>query len=487
MSFQRKGETDRALSSHVGGDASVTLPAVSRGVKVALLTPYWGGNLGDAAIQTAVIESIRERFPEGQICLISLSPEATTRLHNVPSFPLAILPVEHYSSGRGSRKRPGAGAIAGKTPRQEELGQGEVSRQRVGERTALGRLKAAVKASPLLSSSLRPLYNALIIVPTLAFEEVRHIIRAYELLRDVNCLVVSGGGQLDDYYGGPWGHPYALLKWGFLAKAAGAKFVFLSVGTCALESKLSAFFIRNALRFATYRSYRDQTSKELLPQMPFTSADAVCPDLAFSYVSRGPVCGGATGSTGKMIGVSPIAYLSAYGWPKRNVPVYERYLSTLVAFITDLLRRGYSIKLFSTDVPDRNVVADIVTRLAGDEPILEGRVSYPRTETLEEFFHTIATVDYVVASRLHGILLSHLCRTPVMAISYDRKVDTYMQDMRLSKYCLNLHDVSVESLVTTFVELTANSTLVREELDRRARTYADALRLQYDRVFLELR
>jgi polysaccharide pyruvyl transferase WcaK-like protein len=137
--------------------------------------------------------------------------------------------------------------------------------------------------------------------------------------------------------------------------------------------------------------------------------------------------------------------------------------------------------LFSTDVPDRNVVADIVARLATDATLGE-RVSHPHTETLEQFFQEIATVDYVVASRLHGILLSHLCRIPVLAISYDRKVDTYMEDMRLSKYCLDLHEVSVKSLVATFEDLARTSRVVREELDRRTGSYADDLRDQYDRV-----
>ena len=35
-------------------------------------------------------------------------------------------------------------------------------------------------------------------------------------------LVVAGGGQLDEEWGGSWGHPYALMKWAVLARVAGA-------------------------------------------------------------------------------------------------------------------------------------------------------------------------------------------------------------------------------------------------------------------------
>ncbi len=59
-------------------------------MKFLLLTPYTGGNLGDAAIQEAVIANIRKRIPDAQIVLVTLSPEDTTRLHGMRSFPIDI-------------------------------------------------------------------------------------------------------------------------------------------------------------------------------------------------------------------------------------------------------------------------------------------------------------------------------------------------------------------------------------------------------------
>lgn len=44
----------------------------SLGPRIALLTPYNGGNLGDAAIQDAMIANLRSRLPDAQfsgICL----------------------------------------------------------------------------------------------------------------------------------------------------------------------------------------------------------------------------------------------------------------------------------------------------------------------------------------------------------------------------------------------------------------------------------
>jgi len=421
--------------------------------KIALLTPYNGNNLGDAAIQDAVIVNIRKRYPDAEICLITLWPEATTKLHGVLSFPITCLPHGNDADA----------------PTTVTHG-------------LLSRVKAATKRSSLLYSALKRVYKQLAIagrLPWLFCKEIVHIARAYKFMKDISLLVISGGGQLDDYWGGPWQHPYALFKWGLIARAVGARYVFLSVGTCSLASRLSHFFIYHALRLATYRSYRDQTSKRLLEHMDFTRNDAVYPDLAFSYVNH------STGSrnVGRVVGVSPIAYLSQHGWPKVDLSVYVRYFGNLVHFISDLLRQGYSVVLFSTDLQDSKVVNDVVDSLAKDVSLnIDGRIWQPRTDTLDELFAQLLKADYVVASRLHGVLLSHLLYIPVLAVSYDRKVDTHMRDMGLSEYCLDIHNLETMSLLKAFELLTMNAGLIRSELKNRHIEYAHALERQYDFV-----
>ncbi|MDQ3562967.1 MAG: polysaccharide pyruvyl transferase family protein [Pseudomonadota bacterium] len=439
-------------------------------MKIALLTPYTGGNLGDAAIQEAVISNIRRRHPNADICLITLCPEVTAKLHGVPSFPITSFALKNYSPGPLVRTRHGNDANASPTVTQG----------------LLSRVKATTKKSSLLYSVLKRGYQTLAAVgrgASLIREELLHFIRAYGLMKGVSLLLVSGGGQLDDFWGGPWGHPYALFKWGLIARAAGAKCVFLSVGTCSLESRLSAFFIRLALRFAAYRSYRDQTSKRLLKHLAFTGNDAVYPDLAFSYANVGSMHSPSSRKVERVVGVSPIAHLSQYYWPKKDLPVYECYFKNLIEFISDLIRQGYSIVLFSTGIPDRKVISDIVDKLAMDVTLdVTGRIHEPRTDTLNELFAQLLNVDYVVASRLHGVLLSHLLCIPVLAISCDCKVDTHMADMELSQYCLDIHNCEKASLAQALESLTANADFIKSRLKERCADYARALECQYDVV-----
>ena len=60
--------------------------------------------------------------------------------------------------------------------------------------------------------------------------EVDHLIGAFGHLRSVDVLIFSGGGQLDDEWGGAGEHPWAMFKWALLARLRNGRVLFLSVG-----------------------------------------------------------------------------------------------------------------------------------------------------------------------------------------------------------------------------------------------------------------
>src|ERR1019366_4058919 len=80
---------------------SETGPAVSgTSPRIALLTPYTGGNLGDAAIQDAMIFNLRRRMPGAQFFGITLDGDNFLRQHGEGAFPLMAVSVP-LSSGSG--------------------------------------------------------------------------------------------------------------------------------------------------------------------------------------------------------------------------------------------------------------------------------------------------------------------------------------------------------------------------------------------------
>jgi polysaccharide pyruvyl transferase WcaK-like protein len=108
------------------------------------------------------------------------------------------------------------------------------------------------------------------------------------------------------------------------------------------------------------------------------------------------------------------------------------------------------------------------------------KITHHCPDTLDELFEKLLHVEYVVASRLHGILLSHIINKPAIAVSYDRKVDTYMSDLGLIRYCLDIHKVEITSLKNTFQKLVKNGDSVKIILEKKAKQYFLELQNQYD-------
>lgn len=444
-------------------------------MKVVLITPYWGTNLGDAVIQEAVIANIHRCHPSAEIGLVGLDPDTIGRMHGVAAFPLTEVAIPYYSHAATRRKQVGEGGGA------------STGRQDMPNGGALGAIKARIKHGlPRLFQILKALYSlasAVVRAPGRFRREIGHFIAGRRFLEGAHLVLVSGGGQLDDYWGGPWGHPYALLKWGLAARSVGARYAFMGVGTCSLASRWSTWLIRRALRLAASRTYRDQTSKRLLAGMRFTHGDAVVPDLAFAFTPpRPPSSAGAVAGTPWTIGVSPIAYMR-HNWPQKDAHVYQRYLSELVRFVAAMLAEGCAIHLFTTDAADRHSVDEIAALLEQrvDRAQME-RVRKVPTETIESLFACLSRVDGVVASRLHGVLLSHLARRPVLAISYDRKVDTYMEEMGFADHCVSILRCDAAALVENFGCLAANASVIKARIDDVVGHNSARLQEQFDHL-----
>ena len=75
--------------------------------QVALLTPYTGGNLGDAAIQDAMIANLRRRMPSAQFLGITLNCDNFLKQHGVGAFPLLAesMPFSYRSRSSSDKNR----------------------------------------------------------------------------------------------------------------------------------------------------------------------------------------------------------------------------------------------------------------------------------------------------------------------------------------------------------------------------------------------
>jgi polysaccharide pyruvyl transferase WcaK-like protein len=435
-------------------------------VNVALLTPYDGGNLGDAAIQEALIGNFRIYDPRVHLCGITLHPESTAERHGIPSYPLAAISRPYYHA-----KTVPAPSVSN-----------------YAAASGIGRSVAKPGLFRRLKRALRGLLFRIGFGPSVRLvQEGLHILRSYRLLRGMDMLVVAGGGQLDEEWGGSWAHPYALMKWAVLARAAGSPVIFLSVGGCRAELRLTRLFLRIALSLACYRSYRDEGSRQLALAITRSANGPVQPDLAFSLPVTRQLFTAPSNLAELRVGVSPIAFARPGMWPTEDPAQHQRYMNELALFVVHLIKSGISVTLFSSCSPDDRLFNDLRARI---DPSLESgespRLLFSNTASVQDLLALLHSLDIVVASRLHGLVLSFLAGKPCIALSYDRKVDALMTDVGLTAYCLDIRSFTGEKALATLRNLHANGSLVASKLSAICCDYDQLLQSQY-RLVTKLR
>jgi len=425
--------------------------------KIGLLGPYGYGSLGDAAILEAMIQNVRKQYPDAQISAIALNPKDTELWHKIPAYPMTRMPDRDW-----------------RRPDQVQSSQNPVRR-----------FAYWLRYHP--NQRLRKLERVLFRLPL----ELILIKRAFAFLANFNCLMICGGGQLDDYWGGAWGLPYIILKWSILAKLRGAQLQFVSVGAGPIDASLSRIFFKAALALANYRSYRDVESKLYMAGIGFKRNDPVYPDLAHSLqreIKQPADCSEEQNSQVKshlVVGVGPMAYFDPRVWPERDSAVYLGYLNKLAEFVKWLIRHEYNVCFFPGDFHfDSLVIEDLIRLLDADKTLsTAGKIIKEPIDTVETLLEQLAITDIVIATRFHGVLLSHFMGKPVVALSYHQKIDTLMAAAGQSDYNLSIDTFDVPTLIERFQTLAANREHAAAQIGQQKQVYIKALEEQYERIF----
>lgn len=390
---------------------------------VALLGPFGLGNLGDAATQDAAISAIRRNWPHARIIGVSLNPADTLERHGITSL--------------------------------------QIRASHSNESGIFGRIKWLFRE---LAFAVHSLWN----------------------LRGVDILIVSGGGQLDDVWGGAGAHPFALFKWSLFARLSGATVYFMSVGAGPIYSHKSEQLLNRALRFARYRSFRDERSRQLvIHQLKIADPGPVVPDLAHTRFEPEPPP--AATEELKVVGVAPMPHFDPRmaPYPGPDPARFRAYLDKVTDFVQWLLDRGCTVAFYTGEVHQDEAVIDDVMQLLANRgvDVRSARLLRPKIATVADLGVALEHMQILVASRFHSVLLPLALTKPVVALSYHPKVTELMRDMGQIEYCLDIDSFQTSDLVAQFESLWAKRASVRQHLRETSADFRRRLQEQYDRAF----
>jgi polysaccharide pyruvyl transferase WcaK-like protein len=426
-------------------------------LKIGLLDHFGGGNLGDDATQEAVIRNIRSRWPQAEICGFTMNPGDTESRHGIPSYPI--------------RRNTW---ILGSSPETVDI-------------RAKGRIKEALSQYRGLSRGLRFVYAFVVKKPVAFCAELCFLAKSLRVLRSFAVLIISGGGQLTESWGGPWQFPYTIFKWILLAKATRVKVIVLNVGAGPLTLPLTKALVRTSLSLADYVSFRDANSAQLAEQIGFTGEKVVVSDLVYSLGVPSSFPSSSTkNQRSPAIGIAPMPWGKSDIYPDKDPFVYRSLLAALGGLGSWLLKNQYDIDLFCTDIGvDPPAIADLAQMINEYNPNAFGHIGIPRARTTAELLATMSSVEYVVTCRFHGVVFAHILNKPVIALTHHPKVSTLMSDIGMQEYCLDIRTVDAKRLIDTFRSLIANAPAIKKRMEATRSAYQSRLASQFDRLFAQ--
>jgi len=231
-----------------------------------------------------------------------------------------------------------------------------------------------------------------------------------------------------------------------------------------LNAEQSRAKVAKALKLCDLITVRDARSAELLtelglrdikvtcdPVMALGSEHSVDPDLEKELSSL--LAGVGADERGK-----PLLMVAIRHWSD------NKHIAPVAQLLDNLIRRDFDVLLvpahYSEDMPAAN---ELISHMSEVPYCLD------RTLTAPEFIALAACADMVFSMRLHGLICAMAAGTPILALSYDPKVDAFMDQAGQSRYCLSLDDfdaVEAENLISELENLSIESLRERNELRR---------------------
>ena len=417
--------------------------------RIALFGHFGAGNLGNEATLRAMVYNLQTHLPGAEISCVCSGPERTASEYNIFAVPIRTpFPIRQLSSGSSTEDEP---------PRSSD-------RAVHAETEAPRSLKALAKLRTPLRICARPLLEAF------------RWFNAIAALKRNTSLIMTGTGMLGDY-----SLHYEIFRWAVVAKLCRRKLLFVSVGAGPIRQPLSRWFVKAALKLADYRSYRDSSSKDYLESIGLdVKNDPVYPDLAFS-LPRAVV---PADRRGVVIGVGLVDYYGA-GSSAHDRSAYRDYIGCLVSFVDALLRRSYSVRILIGDfVWDQGVRQDLRRALEEREVTYEDdKIIDAPAFSLDELIVQLSSVDIVVSSRFHNLVLALMLEKPVFAISYHHeKFQPLMAGVGLSEFCYDIDHIDVDELIGKVIRLHKNAPAIGVQTARQTQSYRVALDEQYERM-----
>lgn len=307
------------------------------------------------------------------------------------------------------------------------------------------------------------------------------LLRYLKALRTSDLFILGGGELLYDV--GPGGNPVTWLKEILWSKLAGTRAVYFNGGVGLIYNPVSKVWMRQVCNALDGITVRDHLSKNHLESLGVKKPVQVTADSVLA-LARSPMVSAAPdprdgGNPVPQVGVN----LRPWLYKKKQIPAqslkvcarytgsesdFSNFRKSLAGALDFLKASGMGITFFPICFSDKQMdendpaLSHEIAQLLKDGfdvQFMEGAPSLP------EMMKIMRTFDFVIAMRLHALVFAALLKKPMIALSYDPKVNAFMERIGQSEFTLNIDEVSSEVLVKKINHLLADRENISKVLE----------------------
>lgn len=227
--------------------------------------------------------------------------------------------------------------------------------------------------------------------------------------------VISGGGSLLQDKTGMKSVPYYTGVM-MIARLLGKPFFVYAQGIGPLQQSFSQKLVKFAVSKAKYISVRDQESFDLLRKISIQNQIDLVPDPVMGMVYKK----GLNQSWLEKEGItSPFITVAIREWSSE-----ANFIAKTIEALDRCIETGQKVVF----VPMHGKHDDQISREWAAQ--MKGTVAiFPYDATIEEKISIIGDSTLLVGMRLHALIFAALANTPMIGLSYDPKIDSFINQV----------------------------------------------------------
>jgi len=147
----------------------------------------------------------------------------------------------------------------------------------------------------------------------------------------------------------------------------------------------------------------------------------------------------------------------------------DRHLPEVAALLDEQARKGWDVLLAPMHFPMDMQAIDIISNLMNERLYCLGT-----SLSASQFLALTAYADKVFSMRLHGLIFAMALGAPMIGLSYDPKVDGFMELAGLRRDCLSFEDFNRESAESLIEDMESEPLIMLTIQERRRQELRDA-------------